>query len=194
MCPLFTMTGVMVQTVQFLDKVVDVPVVYNDRGYGPDSAVPGQGCCSACCFYDRCTWFQTCRKRLEVPQMQFCVAGDVPVIMQRLCGVYGDGAVQVFFRRIFTAFSASSSELRPCQFMTEVMWTYTHAQISLNNHNHNHNHHNHHKAQTGCALTSFAQLTVFHGMDPWRADHSQVGARSATKSSDGSAPCCGMSG
>ena len=72
--PLCTMTGVMVQT-----------------------AVPGQGCCYALCFYDRCTWFQTCRKRLEVSQMQFCVAGDVPVTMQRLCGVYGDGAVEVFF-------------------------------------------------------------------------------------------------
>ena len=29
--------------------------------------------------------------------MQFCVAGDVPVSMQRLCGVYGDGAVEKFF-------------------------------------------------------------------------------------------------
>ena len=28
--------------VQFLGKVVDTPVVFNDRGYGPDSAVPGQ--------------------------------------------------------------------------------------------------------------------------------------------------------
>ena len=36
--------------------------------------------------------------------MQFCVAGDVPVTMQRLCGVYGDGAVEGFCRRIFTAF------------------------------------------------------------------------------------------
>ena len=33
--------------------------------------------------------------------MQFCFAGDVPVTMQRL---YGDGAVQGFFRSIFTAF------------------------------------------------------------------------------------------
>ena len=114
--------------VQFLGKVVDTPVVfndrgygpdsavpgqvlalpviltgavlgvvYNDRGYGPDSAVPGQGYCSACYLYDRCTWFQTCRIRLEVLQMQFCVAGDVPVTMQRLCGVYGDGAIEGFF-------------------------------------------------------------------------------------------------
>ena len=52
--PLRTTTWVMVQTVQFLDKVVampgfrqvqflgkvvDTPVVFNDRGYGPDSAV-----------------------------------------------------------------------------------------------------------------------------------------------------------
>ena len=36
------------------------------------------------------------RKRLEVPQMQFCVVGDVLVTMQRLCGVYGDRAVQWF--------------------------------------------------------------------------------------------------
>ena len=41
--PLCTTTGVMVQTVQFLDKVrllgkvVDTPVVCNDRGHGPDS-------------------------------------------------------------------------------------------------------------------------------------------------------------
>ena len=27
--------------VQLLGKVVDTPVVYNDRGHGPDSAVPG---------------------------------------------------------------------------------------------------------------------------------------------------------
>ena len=39
----------MVQTVQFLDhvqllgKVVDTPVVYNDRGPGPDSGVPRPG-------------------------------------------------------------------------------------------------------------------------------------------------------
>ena len=59
--------------------------------------------------------------------MQFCVAGDVLVTMQRLCGVYGDGAVQIFFAVFLRLFSASSSELRPCQFMTEVMWTYTHS-------------------------------------------------------------------
>ena len=91
--PLCTMTEVMVQTVKFLDqvqllgkvvdtpvvrndrghgpdravpgpgavtRVVDTPVVRNDRGHGPDRAVPGQGCCYARCFYDRCTWFQTC--------------------------------------------------------------------------------------------------------------------------------------
>ena len=54
--PLRTTTWVVVQTVQFLDKVVampifrqvqflgkvvDTPVVFNDRGHGPDSAVPG---------------------------------------------------------------------------------------------------------------------------------------------------------
>ena len=31
---------------QLLGKVVDTPVVYNDRGHGPDIAVPGQGCCA----------------------------------------------------------------------------------------------------------------------------------------------------
>ena len=50
MCPLF------LRQVQFFGTVVDTPVVYNDRGYGPDSAVPGQGCFSACCFYDRCSF------------------------------------------------------------------------------------------------------------------------------------------
>ena len=30
-----------------LGKVVDTPVVLNDMGHGPDSAVPGQGCCYA---------------------------------------------------------------------------------------------------------------------------------------------------
>ena len=82
---------VMVQTVQFLDqvqllgKVVDTPVVCNDRGHSPDRAVPGQGCCHARCFYDRCTWFQTCVN-----------VWDVPVTMQRLCGVYDDRAVEGF--------------------------------------------------------------------------------------------------
>ena len=41
---------------QFLDKVVDTPVVYNDKGHGPDRAVPGQGCCYARCFYDMCSF------------------------------------------------------------------------------------------------------------------------------------------
>ena len=70
--------------------------------------------------------FPDVRKRFEVPQMQFCVVGDVPVTMQRLCSVYGDRAVRGF-RRIYTVFSSTSSELRPCQFMTVVMWTYTHS-------------------------------------------------------------------
>ena len=35
---------------QLLGKVVDTPVVCNDRGHGPDRAVPGQGCCYARCF------------------------------------------------------------------------------------------------------------------------------------------------
>ena len=33
-----------------LGQGVDMPVVYNERGHGPDSAVPGQGCCYARCF------------------------------------------------------------------------------------------------------------------------------------------------
>ena len=36
--------------------------------------------------------------------MQFCVAGDVRVTMQRLCGVYGDGAVKDFFAVFFRLF------------------------------------------------------------------------------------------
>ena len=36
-CLLFFMAGAV------LGKVVDTSVVYNDRGHGPDSAVPGQG-------------------------------------------------------------------------------------------------------------------------------------------------------
>ena len=65
------------------------------------------------------------RKRLEVPQMQFCVVGDVLVTMQRLVCM----AIGLFrgFRRIFTAFFGLLSELRPCQFMTVVMWIYTHS-------------------------------------------------------------------
>ena len=78
LCPL------LLRQVRLLGKVVDTPVVCNDRGHGPDSAVLGQGYCCARCFHDRCTWFQTCRKRLEVPQVQFCDAWDVPVTMQRL--------------------------------------------------------------------------------------------------------------
>ena len=38
-------------------------------------------------------------------------------------GVMSLGIFAVFLR----LFSASSSELRPCQFMTVVMWTYTHS-------------------------------------------------------------------
>ena len=36
--------------------------------------------------------------------MQFCVAGDVPVIVQRLCGVYGDGAVEGFLTYFYGFF------------------------------------------------------------------------------------------
>ena len=36
------------------------------------------------------------RKRLKVPQMQFCAVGDVLVTMQLLCGVHGDRAVRGF--------------------------------------------------------------------------------------------------
>ena len=100
--------------------------MYNDRGHGPDRAVPGQGCCYACCLR-QVHMVPDVRKRLEVPQMQFCVVGDVPVTMQRLCGVYGDRAVQGFSAVFLRLFSASSSELRPCQFMTVVLWTYTHS-------------------------------------------------------------------
>ena len=94
---------------QLLGKVVDTPVVYNDRGHGPDSAVPGPGAVTkvvdtTVVYNDRgygpvlldkvvalCPLFlrqvhmvPDVRKRLEVPQMQFCVVGDVPVTMQRL--------------------------------------------------------------------------------------------------------------
>ena len=56
--PLCTTTGVMVQTVQFLDqvqllgKVVDTPVVYNDRGHGPDRCRSWTRLLFARCFYD----------------------------------------------------------------------------------------------------------------------------------------------
>ena len=49
----------MVQTVQFLDKVVAVPVVVATGAHGSRRS----------------------EKRLEVPQMQFCVAGDVAALM-----------------------------------------------------------------------------------------------------------------
>ena len=61
-----------------LDKMVDVPVVVHARGHGPDSAVPGQGCC--------------CRQVLMVPDVQKTFggaadavlrSGDVPVTIQR---------------------------------------------------------------------------------------------------------------
>ena len=91
--PLCTTTRVMVQIVQSLDhvqllgKVVDTPVVYNDRGHGPDSvldhvqllgkvvdtpvvcndrghcpdrAIPGQGCCYASLFLRQMHGFQKC--------------------------------------------------------------------------------------------------------------------------------------
>ena len=44
------------------------------------------------------------RKRLEVPQMQFCVVGDVPVTMQRLCSVCGDRAFQGFSPYVYGFF------------------------------------------------------------------------------------------
>ena len=102
--PLCATTGVIVQTVQFLDKVVAVPVVFTTGAHGSRRAENVWRC-------SRCS---------------SALLGDVPVTMQRFCGVYGDRAVQGFavFLRLF---SASSSELRPCQFMTVVMWTYTHS-------------------------------------------------------------------
>ena len=33
----------LLRRVQLLGKVVDTSIVYNDVGHGPDSAVPGQG-------------------------------------------------------------------------------------------------------------------------------------------------------
>ena len=53
--------------------------------------------------------------------MQFCVAWTF-VTMQRLCGVDGDGAVEGFFRRIFTAFFGLlfGVEAPGCQFMLRV--------------------------------------------------------------------------
>ena len=38
------------------DKMVDVPVVVHAWCYGPDSTVPGQGCCCARCCCDRCSY------------------------------------------------------------------------------------------------------------------------------------------
>ena len=58
--------------------------------------------------------------------MQFCVAGDVPVTMQRLCGVYGDGAVQVF-SPYFTAFFGLLFGVEALPIHPEVTWTYTHS-------------------------------------------------------------------
>ena len=43
------------------------------------------------------------------------------------------GLISIDGRAAF--FSASSSELRPCQFMTVVMWTYTHSLLLQNNNN-----------------------------------------------------------
>ena len=92
--------------VEALDKVVDTPVVYNDRecGFSARSltrrCVQRQGSwsrqCSpwtrllryARCFHDKCTWFQTCRKRLEVPQMQFCVSWGRPCDHAALMAVF----------------------------------------------------------------------------------------------------------
>ena len=102
-------------------RVVDTPVVFNDRGHGPDGAVPGQGYCyvrclttgavprlvvtrllcsttgvmilTACCFYDSCTLVQTLRNVWRCPHMQTCLVVDVSVTMQRLCGVDGDGVL-----------------------------------------------------------------------------------------------------
>ena len=107
---------------QFSDVDADVPVVL------ATGAVLGQGVAMPVVFTTGAHGSRTCRKRLEEPQMQFCVAGDVPVTMQRLCGVYGDGAVEGFFAEfLWLSSPSSSSELRPCQFMTVVRWTYTHS-------------------------------------------------------------------
>ena len=166
-CPLRTTTWVMVQTVQFpgqgycytrcflrqvqfLGKVVDTPVVFNDRGHGPDSAVPGQVCCFACCFYDSCTWVQTFRKRVEVSQMQFCVAVDVSVTMQRLCGVDGDGAVQGVLRRFTPIFALLFGVERvpistgPCGFSHCLALD----RVQNKHNKHKHNKHNSHFASS----------------------------------------------
>ena len=53
---------------------------------------------------------------------------DVSVTMQCLCGVDGDGAVEGFFAVFFRLFSASSSQLRPCQVILRCCG-YTHSLI-----------------------------------------------------------------
>ena len=95
--PLCATTEVMVQTVQFLDKVVVLCPL----------------------SHDRCTWFQTCRKRLEVPQMQFCVTCLLGVELGAYGGVYGDGAVDGFSRifRIFRAPPGCPGVERQCQLV-----------------------------------------------------------------------------
>ena len=78
----------------FSDKVVDMPVVYNDRCFG----FPEQ---------------KTCGGAADAVLRGL----DVSVTMQRLCGVDGDGAVEGFFRRIFTAFFGLLFGVEPCQFI-----------------------------------------------------------------------------
>ena len=141
-----------------LGKVVDTPVVFNDRGHGPDSAVLDlvidvpvavqrhvPMVVETVQFFDKvidvpvlCTT-GACGGRLLFlrqlhmgPDVHKTCGGaadavlrglDVSVTMQRLCGVDGDGAVEGSFRRIFTTFSASSFgvEALGCQFMPRLV-------------------------------------------------------------------------
>ena len=105
---------IMVQTVQFLDKVIDVPVAMQRHVPMVFETV---------LFSDKdadvpvlCTTGAYGSRRLEnVWRCRRCSSAWLGrlVTMQCLFGVDGDGAVEGFFAVFLRLFSASSSELRP---------------------------------------------------------------------------------
>ena len=95
--------------------------------------------------------------------MQFCVAGGVPVTMQRLCGVHGDGAVEGFFALFLQLFSASSSsELRPLP-IHDCGAVDIHTLIASSEQQQQEQQQQQHKVQTGCDAAPRRQTTARSG-------------------------------
>ena len=93
--------------VQFLGKVVDTPVVFNDRSYGPDSADPDKFVALPVVFLRQLHMGPDVQKTCGRAADAVLRGLDVSVTMQRLCGVDGDG-VRGFFAVFLRLFSVEA--------------------------------------------------------------------------------------